>query len=140
MDLNPYKFLAPFDKYEFANHIIDSGAELVVLPMAWLTVQSAHSLIENAQVPEADTLAYWVQRLQPLTDKGHKFGREITVVINNRVGTEGECSFAGTSVVLGISKGNVKVYGCLGRATEDLLIADVPGPMSAKPSDSYTLK
>ncbi|KAF8443500.1 carbon-nitrogen hydrolase [Terfezia claveryi] len=139
MDLNPYKFLAPFDRYEFANHVIDSGAELVVLPMAWLTAQPARSPIDNAQVPEADTLAYWVQRLQPLIDKGHKFGREITVVINNRVGIEGECSFAGTSVVLGFSKGNVKVYGCLGRATEDLLIADVPGPMSAKPYRPRTL-
>jgi len=132
MDLNPYKFLAPFDRYEFANHVIDSGAELVVLSMAWLTAQSGHSLIENAQVPEADILAYWVKRLQPLIDRGQKNGRETTIVVSNRVGTEGECNFAGTSVVLSISKGNVNVYGCLGRATEDLLITDVPGPISAK--------
>ncbi|KAF8463652.1 carbon-nitrogen hydrolase [Kalaharituber pfeilii] len=133
MDLNPYKFLAPFDRYEFANHVLESGAEMVILPMAWLTAQPQSSLVENAEVPDSDTLAYWVQRLQPLIDNGSKYGREITVAINNRVGTEGECNFAGTSVVLGISKGNVKVYGCLGRGTENLLICDVPGPITAKP-------
>ncbi|KAI5806481.1 carbon-nitrogen hydrolase [Peziza echinospora] len=139
MDLNPYKFLAPFEKYEFANHVLQSGAELVVLSMAWLTAAPPGSLMEHAQVPDADTLAYWVQRLQPLIDHGNIHGREITVVINNRVGTEGECNYAGTSVVLGITQGNVKVYGCLGRATEDLLVCDVPGPLNAKPYRRNTI-
>lgn len=133
MDLNPYKFLAPFDKYEFAHHVLSSKADLVILPMAWRTSQPAESLIERAQVPDADTVAYWVQRLQPVIDQGGDCGREVTVVINNRVGSEDDANYAGTSVVLGIRKGNVKVYGCLGRGTEDLLIVDVPGPISAKP-------
>lgn len=133
MDLNPYKFLAPFDKYEFAHHIIQSKADLVILPMAWRTSQPAVSLTEMAKVPDADTVAYWVQRLQPVIGQGGNFGREVIVVINNRVGTEGDANYAGSSVVLGISKGNVKVYGCLGRGTEDLLIVDIPELFSAKP-------
>lgn len=128
MDLNPYKFLAPFDKYEFANHVINSQVDLVILPMAWLIAQSSGALVEidNTQEPNLDVLNYWVQRLVPLIDQGHNCGREITIVISNRIGAEGECNFAGTSVVLGLSKGNVKVHGCLGQGIEGLLVCAVP--------------
>lgn len=127
MDLNPYKFLTPFDKYEFANHVVNSQADLVILPMAWLSTQPSYSyLLGNAQEPDVDTFNYWVQRLRPLTGQGHKDGREITVVINNRVGAEGECYFAGTSAILGITKENVKIYGRLGQGIEGLLVCTVP--------------
>lgn len=36
MDLNPYKFTAPFDKYEFANFCYDKDVDLILLPTAWL--------------------------------------------------------------------------------------------------------
>ena len=126
MDLNPYKYLASFDEYEFANHVVNSQADLVILPMAWLTTQPSQSHLANAQVPDLDVLNYWIQRLSPLIYQGHNYSREITVVINNRVGAEGGRNFAGTSVVLGISKGNVKVYGRLGRGVEGLLVCTVP--------------
>jgi hypothetical protein len=127
MDMNPKQFAAPFEKYEFANHIIDSKSDLVLVPMAWLTMQPPSSIYDQAQVPDADTLAYWIQRLQPLLDNGGQGRSEETIFVAcNRIGIEGDACYAGTSVVVGISKGNVKVYGCLGRGTEDLLICDVP--------------
>jgi len=124
MDLNPKHFTAPFDKYEFAHHILNSNSMLVVMPMAWLTLQHPDTLTEQAQVPDADTLAYWVQRLQPLIDT--QSPEEIIFIACNRIGEEGDAAYAGTSAVVGVKDGNVKVYGCLGRGTEDLLVCDVP--------------
>jgi protein N-terminal amidase len=131
MDLNPERFLAPFNKYEFANHVLTSGAELVVMPMAWLTTHP-ELLEEEAPVPDSETLAYWIKRLQPIVDVGGYNGKEIIFVGANRCGTENGAAYAGTSVVLGIRQGNVKVYGCLGRGVEDLLIADI-APSFTKP-------
>lgn len=128
MDLNPKKFLAPFEKYEFAQHVLDTGSDLILMPMAWLTLQPPASIIEDAQVPDADTLAYWIQRLQPVMDNGPTGVSEETIFVTcNRIGIEGNAVYAGTSAIVGITKGNVKVYGCLGRGTEDLLVRDVPG-------------
>ena len=36
MDLNPYKFTAPFNDYEFATYCLDNDVELMICPMAWL--------------------------------------------------------------------------------------------------------
>ncbi|GMG39189.1 unnamed protein product [Ambrosiozyma monospora] len=36
MDLNPYKFTAPFEKYEFANYCYSNEVELVLVPTAWM--------------------------------------------------------------------------------------------------------
>lgn len=129
MDLNPKHFTAPFDKYEFANHILDTKSDLVLMPMAWLTLQPPSSIIDQAQVPDADTLAYWIQRLQPLLDNGGQGQSGETIFVAcNRIGIEGDVCYAGTSVVVGVNhRGDVRVYGCLGRGTEDLLVCDVPG-------------
>ncbi|CCH46165.1 Nitrilase-B [Wickerhamomyces ciferrii] len=36
MDLNPYKFKEPFQKFEFSNHCLDEEVKLIICPMAWL--------------------------------------------------------------------------------------------------------
>lgn len=36
MDLNPYKFQAPFEKYEFTNFCYKNDVDLVLVPTAWL--------------------------------------------------------------------------------------------------------
>jgi protein N-terminal amidase len=127
MDLNPKNFTEPWDKYEFANHVLNNQSDLVLMPMAWLTMQPPSSIIDQAQVPDADTLAYWIQRLQPIIDQGGTGSSQETIFVAcNRTGIEGTATYAGTSVVIGITRGNVRVYGCLGRGTEDLLVCDVP--------------
>lgn len=37
MDLNPYKFEAPFNKFEFALSCYNNQSNLIICPMAWLT-------------------------------------------------------------------------------------------------------
>lgn len=69
-----------------------------------------------------ETLAYWVQRLEPLLQADSK--DEIIVVFCNRCGVEDDTVYAGTSAVLGIEQGVVKVYGILGRCEQNLLIVD----------------
>ncbi|KAF3275691.1 Carbon-nitrogen hydrolase, variant 2 [Orbilia oligospora] len=68
MDLNPYKFEAPFEAYEFANHIISSGAQLAIVPMAWETKDPYDDsrLQRNAKVMHHSTVNYWSIRLEPL--------------------------------------------------------------------------
>lgn len=36
MDLNPYEFKAPFEKYEFATHAYQEKCQLVLIPTAWM--------------------------------------------------------------------------------------------------------
>lgn len=44
MDLNPYKFEAPFEKYEFASAAVRNDVSLVLCPMAWLHPDSPDML------------------------------------------------------------------------------------------------
>lgn len=50
----------------------------------------------------------------------------------NRTGNEDEATYAGTSAVLGIHAGEVKVYGILGRGEKELLIVDTNKRPQAK--------
>lgn len=127
MDLNPKHFAEPFDKYEFANHVLGSQSGLAVVPMAWLTLEPAESMVEQAQVPDSDTIAYWISRLRPILDHGpSSLSSEAIFVACNRTGTERDAVFAGSSSVIGLSRGSAQMYGSLGRGTEDLLVCDVP--------------
>jgi len=135
MDMNPYKFEAPWTSYEFANHALASGAELVVLSMAWLTRLSAFELQAQAKQPDLDTVSYWLERMRPLLGPNGR-EEEVLVVFANRCGEEGESPvmgpvrYAGSSTVMGISRGDgrmdghVRIWDILGRAEEGLLVVD----------------
>jgi protein N-terminal amidase len=90
--------------------------------MAWLTREEARSYSRTPREPDMETLSYWVSRLEPLIRAEGE--EEIIVVFANRSGTEGEAVYAGTSAVLGIQDGEVKVYGILGRGERELLVVD----------------
>lgn len=127
---SPYKFEAPWNAWEFAYHILHRQANLVVVSMAWLTREDAHSYSQTPMDPDMETLSYWVTRLEPLIrreDKG-----EIIVVFANRTGIEGDAIYAGTSAVLGIEAGEVKLYGILGRGEQGLLVVDTSKMPQAK--------
>jgi hypothetical protein len=112
--------------WEFAYHILHKQANLVILLMAWLTSQHLSVYSVKSKEPDMDILAYWIARLEPLVraeDEG-----EIIVILANRCGTEGETIYAGTSCVLGVEDGEVKVYGVLGRGDRDLLVVDTSEP------------
>lgn len=40
MDLNPYKFEAPFNDFEFSSFCLDNNVDLIICPMAWLHSKS----------------------------------------------------------------------------------------------------
>ena len=139
MDINSYKFEAPWHAYEFANHCRTSKAKLVVVSCAWLTRLSALELLEDAETPDMDTLAYWIERMRPLIEVSGS-EEEVIVVFANRTGDEGiaprigEVRYAGTSTVMGMKKsdadGNnrVQIWDILGRAQDGLLIVDTMKP------------
>ncbi|ROW06121.1 hypothetical protein VMCG_04645 [Cytospora schulzeri] len=122
MDINPYKFEAPWHAFEFAFHVLEVRANLVILSMAWLTREDAGSFTSMPDEPDMETLAYWVQRMEPLIRA--ETTDEIIVVFCNRCGIEDDTVYAGTSAVIGIKQGEVNVYGILGRCEKNLLIVD----------------
>lgn len=81
MDLNPHKFEAPWEAYEFAAHALASGSELLVLSMAWLTGLNASELASYPEEPDLSTLSYWAERLKPLVEAE----KEVIAVFANRV-------------------------------------------------------
>ncbi|TVY19325.1 Protein N-terminal amidase [Lachnellula arida] len=130
MDLNPYKFESPWSAWEFAYHILHKEANLVILSMAWLTRENPRAYSRAPKEPDMETLSYWLARLEPLI-RAETEG-EIIVVFANRCGTEDDVVYAGTSAVLGIHGGEVKVYGILGRGEKELLVVDTTERPQAK--------
>ena len=129
MDLNPRKFEAPWDAYEFAAHALASGSELLVLSMAWLTGLDALELAAHAEEPDLYTLSYWVGRLKPLVEAD----KEVVAVFANRCGGEegknplgGEegVKYAGTSWIGKVGNGVVRIWEIMGRAEEGVIIVD----------------
>lgn len=140
MDINPYKFEAPWTAYEFANHCRIAKAKVVVVSMAWLTRMSAQDLLDEAMRPDMDTLGYWIERFRPLLEASGP-EEEVIVVFANRTGEEGhggekvgEVRYAGSSAVMGMKKAgdpgsvHVKIWDVMGRAQDGLLIVDTTHP------------
>ncbi|KAH8882844.1 carbon-nitrogen hydrolase [Thozetella sp. PMI_491] len=130
MDINPYKFQAPWNKFEFAVHVQEVRANLVILSMAWLTQENSATFTPLTDEPDMETLSYWIQRLEPVIRKESE--EEVIVVFCNRCGMEGETTYAGTSAVIGIQNGEVSVYGLMGRGVKELLVVDTELPPFAK--------
>lgn len=98
--------------------------------MAWLTREDARTYSKHPKKPDMETLSYWLARLEPLI-RADTLG-EIIVVLANRCGTEDDAVYAGTSAVLGIHEGEVKVYGILGCGEKELLVVDTNDPPQVK--------
>lgn len=138
MDINPRKFEAPWDAYEFATHCVESGTPLVVLSMAWLTRLTPQELHSSPEEPDLNTLTYWIERFSPIVASERE--DEVVLVLANRCGTEpgtvagvsqgfgddGEdvVSYAGSSCVLVVKDGSIKIFNLLGKAEERLLVVD----------------
>ncbi|KAK6065467.1 carbon-nitrogen family protein [Seiridium cupressi] len=130
MDLNPYRFETPWSAYEFAFHVLDVAANVVVLSMAWLTREDARHFSRTPKEPDMETMTYWIKRLEPLIRA--ETDEEIIIIFANRTGMEEEAVYAGTSAVIGIQHGEVNVYGLLGRGEKELLVVDTSLPPFAK--------
>ena len=129
MDINPHKFTAPWEAYEFACHALTSSSELLVLSMAWLTNLDALELAAHAGEPDLSTLSYWVERLKPLMQAE----KEVIAVFANRCGEEAGnhpsgveegVRYAGSSWIGKVGNGVVKIWEILGRAEEAVMVVD----------------
>ena len=129
MDLNPHRFTAPWEAYEFCAHALAENSEILVLSMAWLTRLPEQNLLQQAEEPDLDTLSYWIERMKPLVD-GEK---EVIVVCANRsgeepgknpIGEEEGVRYAGSSWVGKVGRGAVRIWQIMGRATEQVTVAD----------------
>ena len=129
MDLNPRKFEAPFDRFEFASALFDPplahherpkprtqrlGIDWILLCNNWLRAPADHA------VPDADhcrfLLNYWATRLTPA------LGHPATVILANRVGRERGTLFAGCSCVIDLRTRTV--LGHLDSREEGVLVVD----------------
>jgi len=120
MDINPYKFEAPYTAWEFANRVLDSQSQLVILSMAWLTLLSQEELAALEGKPEMDTFNYWLNRFYPLIEKnmehtrdldGEEGPKKVVIVFSNRAGwepgaddTKPPARYAGTSAVIAVTQ------------------------------------
>lgn len=150
MDINPYKFIAPWTAYEFARQVQRTRSRLVVLSMAWLT-SLPEELVDTPAVkrdPEMATFQYWVERFYPLLDETDGSAGEGTTyfVFANRAGAEpgteevDSAVYAGTSCVMAVRRkpsenqaqgGDEKVattevllWKAMGRAVEGICYVD----------------
>ncbi|KAJ3000452.1 Carbon-nitrogen hydrolase [Globomyces sp. JEL0801] len=104
MDVNPYKFTAPFEDFEFGNFHLTNQSKLVLLSMAWLKPTK-----ETPEKITLDMMNYWALRLSPLI----KSADPVTVCICNRIGEEDDVVFGGSSCILRFDNGKVFSLGSL---------------------------
>ncbi|TKA80000.1 hypothetical protein B0A55_02083 [Friedmanniomyces simplex] len=154
MDINPYKFEAPWSAYEFATTMLKANVKLIVLSMAWLTRLSEQDLAIESERPDMETVAYWLERFYPLLHSG--VGEEVVVVFANRCGTEGNrvsngsvhvengkveveggdrVCYAGSSCAMRFQGGQVRMFektghevAILGKGEEGVLVVDTEQP------------
>ncbi|KAF1947070.1 carbon-nitrogen hydrolase [Clathrospora elynae] len=123
MDINPYKFTSPWSNYEFASLAQFSQSPLICISMAWLCHLTPTELIQDPGQPDIATVAYWVERFQPLVEA--KEEKPVYVVLANRCGMEKGVCYAGSSTVIKIEKGIVSLYETAGKNEEKCLVVDL---------------
>jgi protein N-terminal amidase len=123
MDINPYKFTAPWSAYEFARTALTNSTPLLCVSMAWLCHLTPTELAQDPEQPDIATVAYWVERFQPLVDA--KGAEPVYVVLANRCGVEGGVCYAGSSTVVRIQGGVVSLYETCGKGEERCLVVDL---------------
>lgn len=145
MDINPYKFEAPFDKWEFASRVLDAKSQLVILSMAWTSMLSAEELEDLKDRPDMDTFNYWLQRFWPLIKRKmqHEVDldggvapdspKRIIIVFANRSGedppadeTKPPVQYVGSSTILAITQRPEKDADAGSGASESETENDLP--------------
>ncbi|CBY01150.1 hypothetical protein IAQ61_012032 [Plenodomus lingam] len=123
MDINPYKFTSPWSDYEFANTALAAQCPIICVSMAWLCHLTPAELAQDPAQPDVATVAYWVERFQPIVEAlGEK---PIYIILANRCGMEKGVCFAGSSAVMKIENGLVSLYETAGKSEEKCLVVDL---------------
>ena len=116
MDVNNYKFEAPFEAFECSNFHLENKATILLMSMAWLTPGTP---ITSKTISEA--IHYWALRLTPLIQQSTQ---DIIVAIANRTGMEQSTRFVGCSCMFLIRKGTITLLGHLGIDDQSVLEID----------------
>ncbi|KAK6496201.1 Carbon-nitrogen hydrolase [Arthrobotrys musiformis] len=126
MDLNPYKFEALFTAYEFANHVLSSSAQLVIVPMAWETREaySPEALKAHEKAMHRSTVGYWAMRLEPLFGSGEEPDSEDEEELIGTSEKPEDADREEWEVVSNKERGNVVVVTCnrMGRENGTLFV------------------
>jgi protein N-terminal amidase len=124
MDINPYRFLADWTAYEFANAALEAGSPLIVLSMAWITRLEPAELSKTPSDPDVETQTYWLERMRPILTSEPR--QPVVLVFANRCGQEGGVCYAGSSMIVRVGPGKeIAIYDRLGRAEEKVLVVDL---------------
>jgi protein N-terminal amidase len=123
MDINPYRFTAPWESYEFARTALTHKSPLLCISMAWLCHLTPEELVQEPTQPDIATVAYWVERFQPIVDS--KAEKPVYVVLANRCGVEKGVCFAGSTTVIKIQAGVVSLFETCGKSEEKCLVVDL---------------
>ena len=124
MDLSPYQFKAPFDKYEFGTFQKNAETRHIWCCMNWLSPLDCKPAADETVELEAiqKQLSYWMQRIIPwLATEDHD---PISFAVSNRVGTERGTTFNGCSAVFTKSSRGWSVKH-MDRHEEGVVIVDV---------------
>ncbi|CAO1628937.1 unnamed protein product [Parajaminaea phylloscopi] len=93
MDMNPYRFNEPFDKYELANWCLEQQVDILAMPMAWLSSAASKGEHTRHSEPDLEVINYWAMRCRPLWLPGlpsHSGRPKSTLLVtSNRTGQEG---------------------------------------------------
>jgi protein N-terminal amidase len=129
MDINPYDFSEPFEKYELARFCRKNQVDWLLMNLAWLRADA------DTEEDKGDRLSaaarqhcnYLALRLSPYFEgqtDDHK-PHPIRLITCNRIGTERTTTFAGYSNALYFDDQSLpKLVGCSGMG-EELTIFDV---------------
>lgn len=122
MDINPWRFQAPWADYELAQATLAHRSSMLLFSSAWCDRSPDDP--EDYCPPPVDAAAmlqYWAARLQPLAEQP----RTTHFVCCDRVGQEGSTTFCGCSCVMALGGGTAALRGALGVHGEGLLIRDI---------------
>jgi len=117
MDFSPYRFEAPFEAYEFATFAAKNKANLILGSMNWLMSPKEEGVTSEDAMRRL--YQYWALRLTPC------LGTACTVLVCNRVGTEADTTFAGSSVAIDLLRKAV-VGAAESQIEESAVYLDVP--------------
>ena len=117
MDLNPYQFKAPYEKFECSTAAKIHKSDIMICSNAWLHPDQNESGFDK----NMDTIYYWVDRLSPL------IGTNAACIIANRTGTEihyqGKTKFAGSSAILHFQQ--TPVLHAVATKENEVIIAEI---------------
>ncbi|ORZ00419.1 carbon-nitrogen hydrolase [Syncephalastrum racemosum] len=116
MDINPYKFEASFNAYEFATYHNEQKTQLIICCMAWLRSSSGGGALE--------TIRYWVHRLAPLCHKEH-ITQHFYFVACNRTGQERDVTFAGGSSVLDLAGPPFRLLDYMEETEQGVMVVEI---------------